>query len=302
MTTALEHPQVARYLRELDVALARLPAGAAAELSEQLRAHLQEALTPDASDAAITEALAALGPPAAVAAAALDAAPAGPGGSRRSLPRRALSWVGRLTWGARTSLAAFVLAVVVPASAVVYWQAQASLTDFVSFSLWYKADSAHAVQTQAGGVTQLTFPFRPGQLQGYALTVFNPSDVTQRILGSPDGSIGGGLGLAQVYVSTTGTEKQVGDPLLNYRHDWFIPPHSYRWVRVLWRSYGCNSSPGTGPYTNSLALWVRVGWITRTEVIQLPTTVALISTAATLRTAYCLAHPQLPVTGPGPAG
>ena len=43
MIDVLEHPLVAGYLRDLDAALASLPAAAAAELSEQLRAHLLEA-------------------------------------------------------------------------------------------------------------------------------------------------------------------------------------------------------------------------------------------------------------------
>ena len=46
MIDVLEHPLVAGYLRDLDAALAGLPAAAAAELSEQLRAHLLEALPP----------------------------------------------------------------------------------------------------------------------------------------------------------------------------------------------------------------------------------------------------------------
>ena len=48
MIEVLEHLLVAGYLRDLDAALADLPAAAAAELAEQLRAHLEEALTPDA--------------------------------------------------------------------------------------------------------------------------------------------------------------------------------------------------------------------------------------------------------------
>src|SRR5712691_6900979 len=43
MINTLEHPLVADYLRELDTALAGLPAAVAAELSEQIRAHLPAA-------------------------------------------------------------------------------------------------------------------------------------------------------------------------------------------------------------------------------------------------------------------
>ena len=50
MINVLAHPLVAVYLRDLDAALADLPADAAAELSEQLRVHLLEALPPDADE------------------------------------------------------------------------------------------------------------------------------------------------------------------------------------------------------------------------------------------------------------
>jgi len=74
--SALEHPLVARYLRELDLALDRLPPDAAAELAEQIRAHLEEALPPDADDQAVAAVLAALGPASLVAeAAGPDAGP-----------------------------------------------------------------------------------------------------------------------------------------------------------------------------------------------------------------------------------
>jgi hypothetical protein len=62
MIDVLEHPLVAGYLRDLDAALAVLPAAAAAELAEQIRAHLLEALPPDADEDAVTAVLAALGP------------------------------------------------------------------------------------------------------------------------------------------------------------------------------------------------------------------------------------------------
>ena len=84
MINALEHPLVADYLRQLDTALASLPAVAAAELCEQIRAHLLEALPPDADEDAVTAVLAALGPASLVAAAA--AAPASGRGEKRRDP------------------------------------------------------------------------------------------------------------------------------------------------------------------------------------------------------------------------
>ena len=68
MAGALDHPLVAGYLRELETALAGLPAVTAAELSEQIRSHMLEALPPDPGPDEIKAVLAALGPAQSVAA------------------------------------------------------------------------------------------------------------------------------------------------------------------------------------------------------------------------------------------
>jgi len=70
MSTALDHPLVADYLQELDSALAGLPPKTAGELSEQLRAHLLDALPDEPSDDAVRDAPAALGPASMIAVAA----------------------------------------------------------------------------------------------------------------------------------------------------------------------------------------------------------------------------------------
>jgi hypothetical protein len=48
-----------------------------------------------------------------------------------------------------------------------------------------------------------------------------------------------------------------------------IPPQQSRAVRVLWVSDVC-LDPGSSVGIDQLTLRVRVGWLTRTEVIQLP--------------------------------
>jgi hypothetical protein len=177
MSTALDHPLVVGYLHELDIALAGLPPGAAAELSGQLRAHPLEAL-PDGA----------------------------------YLRRRFLR--------------------VEPA----------------------------------------------GQIQGFEIFVYNPSDTSLRILGAPAGSISPGAPVPpQIDVSTTGSWQLVGEPdSVAYQAGGTIPPHSYRWLRVLWRSYQCYlEGPGGSQGTDRVTLRVKVGWITRTEVISLPTEFAV---------------------------
>lgn len=48
-----------------------------------------------------------------------------------------------------------------------------------------------------------------------------------------------------------------------------IPPHQYRVIRVLWTSIVCLEGTGTAEGTDELALRVRIGLITRIEIIPL---------------------------------
>lgn len=296
MIDALQQPLVAAYLRELDAALASLPPAMGAELAEQIRAHLLEALPPDADESAVTGALAALGPARLVAAAAahpvsgplLDAT-----GRPEPIRRRLVSWIRRLTIGRRLSVAGIAIATGLSAGALIFWQAQSGLQFDTTYAWWSPVDSAHDVLTEAAGASQDTVPIRPGEIQGFVLTIYNPSDVTQVILGSAD-EVSPGTGVApRIGVSTTGTIRQSGEPhWVSYRLGGPIPPHSYRWVRVLWRSEHCYlNAVGGGQGTSELVLRVRVGWITRTEGIQLPTQFTLDSTAATVKADHCGPNP-----------
>ena len=82
--TVLDHRLVRGYLRDLDAAMRGVPAAAARELREQITAHLEDALGPDADDQEVAAALRRLGSPADLAAEAGAA-------SGLSGPRSALS-------------------------------------------------------------------------------------------------------------------------------------------------------------------------------------------------------------------
>ena len=66
--TVLDHWLVRGYLRELDAVLRGLPAAQARELKEQISAHLDDALGPDAGDYEVAATLSRLGSPADLAA------------------------------------------------------------------------------------------------------------------------------------------------------------------------------------------------------------------------------------------
>ncbi len=294
--TALEHPLVTGYLRTLDSALASLDPGVAAELSEQFKTHIVDALPPDASDDMVAEVLAALGPPAVVAA---DAGPPWPRSyrPRQPLGRRVAIRIRRIQPRTWLILVPFVLAVCLAAGTLIFWEDQPSFYSGEAM-WWYSIDRAHDVNTEAAFATQDTAPLRPGQLQGIAVQLENPSDVTQRILGTPQisgtpyfqGYLASGTTPPQIAVATTSGPDD--NPYKDhYAIGGSIPPHSYRWVRVIWRSWHCLFNvPGGWIGTNQLTLRVRVGWITRTEAIQLPVMFALSQTKANLDPAYCKAH------------
>jgi nitrate/nitrite sensing protein/HAAS domain-containing protein len=103
--TALDHPLVRGYLRELDAALRGLPAAQASELREQITAHLDDALGPDAGDQEVAVTLRRLGSPAGLAAEA-----GGAGGS--SAPPSALGR-GRVRWRLAAVIAVLVTVAVV---------------------------------------------------------------------------------------------------------------------------------------------------------------------------------------------
>jgi hypothetical protein len=72
--TSLDHELVGGYMSQLNAALRRVPAAQARELREQITAHLDDALPPDADDEQVAAVLGRLGSPAELAA---DAGPAG---------------------------------------------------------------------------------------------------------------------------------------------------------------------------------------------------------------------------------
>jgi hypothetical protein len=299
MVSALDHRRVAGYLRELDAALTGLPAAMAAELTEQIRAHLEEALPPEADDQTVTAVLAALGPAALVADAARRDADA-PGTARRDagtpdgptsrepVIRRVARSVRKVPMRIWLAITVVFVAIAVPSGTLIYWHAQPGLQFDGSFSWW--GAGGPEVDTQAAGATQETVPIRPGQLQGFAIAVYNPSDLTQVIVGSAAGQISPGAPTPpQIAVSTRGPWRLFGSPdAVRYRIGGPIPPHSYRWVRVFWRSYHCYLQvPGSSQGITDLVVSVKTGWVTRTEDIQLPAEFAVSASAASAQAAYC---------------
>ena len=278
--TVLEHPLVRDYLRRLDAACAALSAAQARELRDQIIAHLDEALPPDAADDEVGAELDRLGTPAELAAEA-----AGP--ARPSARARLRTRLSRLSWRARTLIAVAVVLIVVPvAGAAIYLNSALSATPLIRDGIgawWFPQDrnARGASTTTAGDVTQLSVPERWGQQQGIVVGIYNDSNWTQTIVG-----LGGAWAQPGPF---SPVRLAVGsDPIVDEGGSWSaktrwdlpgsIPPHSERLLRILWTSLICNT-PGGSTIIQDVGLQVRVGLITRTEDLQLGNAWAITGTS-----------------------
>jgi hypothetical protein len=183
--TVLEHRLVREYLHALDSACAALPAAQARELREQITAHLDEALPPNAADEEVKAELDRLGPPNTLVAEAV-----GPG--RRPFAQRLRHRLSRLRWWAWTLIATAAAVIIAAAVLLSLMQGAEPLNQDGGLSgWWFDQDSGRSVITQAGAVFQRTVPERYRQRQGFVVSIFNDSDWTQTILGpEPDALTG----------------------------------------------------------------------------------------------------------------
>jgi hypothetical protein len=271
----LEHPLVRIYLRELSAACVTLPKAQARELREQIEAHLDEALPPDADDAAVRTELARLGSPRALAAEV--AGPVRPPAGTRLRNR-----LSRLRWWhwASIALAAAVLGTVIGYPIVVH--NVAPLADGGTATWYFPQDNERIVSTNIFGVSELKVPERVHQRQGFVISIRNDSDWTQTIVGfDPKYDIGSLDPMSVAVASGPGVADGGWDPRqpIQWTFPAAIPPHSLRVLRVLWTSDMC-LSPGSSVGLSDLWFRVRVGLITRTEDVQLLTTWALSGTKA----------------------
>jgi hypothetical protein len=274
--TGLDHPLVVEYLDDVDKELAGRLTEQAARLRAHISAQLTESLPPDADDDGVAAALSRLGTPSELAAGAAGGGHAGGQEARRRLSVRA--WLARLGWRRQTALALAAAVVIAAVAYVIVVQTAAPLVFEGSAGWWFRADWSRAVQTSADGASQTTVPIRSGQRQGYFVDLYNPSNLTQTILGPATGqgvpadSIGSPAQAADVRVSAPNRIIDEGGASfggVKFVIPGVIPPHQLRAVRVLWTSTVCDEDKGSATGSDRLALRVRIGWIVRIEVIPL---------------------------------
>ncbi len=273
--------RVRAYLDELEQALRILPSPQASELTEQITAHLDEALPPGSTDEAVVAVLRRLGSPAKLAAEAqaseerLDeraAETAGPRPPRRPLRHR----FGRRGWA---TIAAGLALVCVLTTWLGLYLATPSLSVGGSSSWWSPQDQARSVNSSTLGAFASTVPARRGQWQGFVFEVENPSSTAQTVLGlapstdSPTGLVGmGGVTDVSVTVSeySNYTGASFGFRSLPFTARQTIQPGQYRFIRVMWLTDSCSMSSAPGETgTDQLKLEVQVGWFSREEDLRL---------------------------------
>jgi hypothetical protein len=117
-----------------------------------------------------------------------------------------------------------------------------------------------------------TTPIRSGQRQGYIVSIYNPTSVTQTVVGDASGPHlqfdNPGSGHEQIGVSRSNVDIGNGAFASNisFTLPGAIPPGQTRIVRVLWTSGLCLRK-GETYGIDQLNLRVRVGLLTRTEII-----------------------------------
>jgi hypothetical protein len=257
--TAVAHRLVAGYLRQFDAAASVLPVPRARELREQVVAHIDEAVGPDASDEEIAAVLLGLGSARLLVAEAVKASGKRP-------------WASRIGWKGWTLIGVLLLIVAAISGYYIELNSMDSVGPlFVEggSGWWYPPDYNRQVTTSADGATQTTVPIRPGQRQGFFIQVFNFTSMTQSVLGSNlFGGPNGGTS-ARVTLSTTDPQRAGNQPhAVRYASPPIsIPPGQSRYLRITWISRGCLSKLDVAGM-DSVELRVRVGWTTRTEYIQ----------------------------------
>jgi hypothetical protein len=268
-STGLDHRLVRDYLRDLDAALVTLPAEHARELRLQITAHLDEALRPGMDDEGVAAELDRLGTPADLAAEAGAATPVPLSQAIKITARARLGRVSGYMW-IRAGLALAIIGIV--ASYLVYYLAAGSLEEGPQSLWWYPQDAARFVITTADGATQYTVPIRRGQRQGFEIGIYNPTDVTQTVVGAPDvpGVNTPAAEKAELAVSDPNRDVNNGGTTRKIRFTLpaAIAPHQLRLLRIMWVSDACESK-GAATIMDEIYLRVRVGWFTKTETIPL---------------------------------
>lgn len=141
---------------------------------------------------------------------------------------------------------------------------------------WYRWEMKHAQNKQLADVSAVVMPMKNGAMQGFWLNLENPTDWAQTVLGVALGPMAQWPHGLQLGFASSPNIDEGGGPSIDQRWhrggSYTIPPHATRDFLLGWRMDACQFSPGSSYLMSQVPLRVRVGWFTRVETVQLPTT------------------------------
>ena len=132
---------------------------------------------------------------------------------------------------------------------------------------WLPPDNAHVQSIRAGQYSASVVTPRPGHSQTFEMTLYNPSSVSQTVLGLTEGAdLGSAETTAEPEHLTISTKpRSPDDAAVTYSSKpVVIPPHRQFSLRLT-HDTGHNWAPCRSEYWDGLSLQVRVGAFTRTE-------------------------------------
>jgi hypothetical protein len=171
-------------------------------------------------------------------------------------------------WWAWTSIGLAAALIAAALTYIVEVETAAPLEQDGASGWWFPQDGAHSSTIQSIEGTQMTTPERYRQQQGFLIGVDNNSDWTQTIEGIDPNFTVPMLPMTVSVDAGPGDENGNITPQTRWVLPAAIPPHSYRLIRVLFTANVCQDPGGSVGFI-SVPLRVRVGLITRTEVVPL---------------------------------
>ena len=279
MTTIFTHPAVEKYLAELNDALRERPDGHADDLRDQVREHIEEALSPDATDADVEATLAGLGAPAQLAG---DDSGAQPG-----VVYTRPSVTGWLKQRPRNFWAAVIVVVVLLIAATVAVTVETNIAaiqgDCYPCAFLFPEDRLHVTEPPSySNEDSMIVAERFGQDQAVTFSLSNPSRYAQVVKGGVMGGPYFTLEPMSLDISTVGPghENPIDDwPQKFARSDVVIPAHGIRQVVLHLVQNSC-IEPGGGGSFDQIQLQVRTLAITRSETVKIGLAFTIVGSRA----------------------
>ena len=267
MTTIFTHPAVATYLAELDEALRERPDGHADDLRDQVRAHIEDAIAPDATAAEVEAELRRLGSPRSLVSDDTETPPAivytRPSVSGW-LSQRPRNWWAAF-WVVAILLVAGTGGVIIEAN-VAHVTGKCTPCGYL-----FVQDRQAARGDSVADVHEWKVPQRWGQDQAFTFTIYNPSRYAQQVSGGPGGKVPSASGDEPMRLDIATRSQAQQDVFTDWPRHFVagavtIPARSSRQVVLHWVHNDCYPRGGSET-SDSMQLTAHTLGVTRTETI-----------------------------------